>query len=383
MLQFLDGTLRLRFAFVDRYRRLKIGELLIFHYILFRHRFRRQFIIRLAGCYRYSCKYNAIARRKRRNCKEREARVGFPSYDQIVEALATEPPLRMLVVDAAERHVLEGALAATHAGIVEPIFVGEPRAVQSLLAEIGANRSFTILPAANGEEAASLAVEQIVNGRAGALIKGHLHTDTFLHPILARLRTTKRLSHVFVIEMERYAKPLLLTDGAINVAPDLATKTAILHNVIEFAVSMGLAVPKVALLSAVETVKATIPSTLDAAKLVASSAHGAFAPALLAGPLAFDCVVSREASAVKGLTGPVPGDADIVLVPEIVSGNAIAKALEFGAGATLAGIVLGAQVPIVLTSRADSVKTRLHSTALAAYLYHRSQKTTRSAAPVR
>lgn len=309
--------------------------------------------------------------------------MGFPSYDRIVEALATASPMRMVVADAAERHVLEGALAAASAGLVEPIFIGEPRAVRNLLAELGELRSFTIIPAASSEEAASLAVEQVVNGRAGALIKGHLHTDTFLHPILARLRTTKRLSHVFVVEMERYAKPLLLTDGAINVAPDLATKTAILQNVIEFAVSMGLAVPKVALLSAVETVKATIPSTLDAAELVARAARGVFAPALLAGPLAFDCVVSREASAVKGLSGPVPGDADIVLVPEIVSGNAIAKALEFGAGATLAGIVLGAQVPIVLTSRADSVKTRLHSTALAAYLYHRTENASQSAAPVR
>ena len=295
--------------------------------------------------------------------------MGFPYFEQIAGALATESPLPMVVADAAERHVLEGALAAASAGFIEPILVGEPRELRSLLTKLGADRSFTILPAANDEEAAALAVEQIVNGKARALIKGHLHTDTFLHPILARLRTTKRLSHVFVIEMERYGKPLLLTDGAINVAPDINTKAAILKNVIEFAVAMGLAVPKVALLSAVETVKSTIPSTLDAAGLVAISAGGAFSPAVVAGPLAFDCVVSREASAIKGLSGPVPGDADIVLVPEIVSGNAVAKALEFGAGATLAWIVLGARVPIVLTSRADSVKTRLHSAALAAYLF--------------
>jgi len=277
----------------------------------------------------------------------------------------------VVIADAAERHVLEGALAAASAGIVEPILVGEPKSLQRLLTELGADRSFTVVPASSDEEAASLAVAHIFNGNAKALVKGHIHTDTFLHPILARLRTTKRLSHVFVIEMERYSKPLLLSDGAMNVAPDLATKAAILQNVLDFAVVMGLSTPKVALLSAVETVKATIPSTLDAAKLAELAAKGAFAPGLVAGPLAFDCVVSREASATKGLSGPVPGDADIVLVPEIVSGNAVAKALEYGAGATLAGIVLGAQVPIVLTSRADSLQSRLHSLALVAYLHLR------------
>ncbi len=306
----------------------------------------------------------------------------FPSYETIAAALARSAAVPMAVVDAGERHVIEAACAARRAGFIEPIFIGKRAEIETILDERG-ERDASILAVAGESEAAEAGVAAIQAGRARALMKGHLHTDTFLHPILARLRTTKRLSHLFVIEMERYAKPLLLTDGAINVAPDRATKAAILQNAVDFAVAMGLDAPKVALLSAVETVKATIPSTIDAAELVASAARGAFAPAILAGPLAFDCIVSREASAVKGLSGPVPGDADIVLVPEIVAGNAIVKALEYGAGATLAGIVLGAQVPIVLTSRADSVQTRLHSTALAAYLYHRSQQTTESALPLR
>ena len=299
--------------------------------------------------------------------------IAFPTYEAIAAALAHSAPLSMAIADAGERHVIDAACAARSAGFIEPIFVGDRASIESLLQE-RCERPATIVAASNEAEAAERSVNEVVSGRARALMKGHLHTDTFLHPILAALRTPRRLSHVFVIEMERYGKPLLLTDGAINVAPDLTMKAAILTNVVAFAVTMGLSVPKVALLSAVEIVKATIPSTIDAAELTKMAASGAFAPALVAGPLAFDCVLSREASAVKGLSGPVPGDADIVLVPEIVSGNAVAKALEYGAGATLAGIVLGARVPVVLTSRADSLQTRLHSIALAAYHSHRVAK---------
>ncbi len=296
----------------------------------------------------------------------------FPTYDTMIAALelVRAAPLPLAVADAGERHVLEAACAARRAGLIEPIFVGNPAAIEAFLRERG-ERDARIVPAESEADAAERSVDEVVSGRARALMKGHLHTDTFLHPILAALRTTQRLSHVFVIEMQRYGKPLLLTDGAINVAPDLATKAALIENVVAFAVTMGIAAPKVALLSAVEIVKPTIPSTLDAAALMEMAAGGAFAPAILAGPLAFDCVLSREASAVKGLSGPVPGDADIVLVPEIVAGNAVAKALEYGAGATLAGIVLGARVPVVLTSRADSLQTRMHSVALAAYHHHR------------
>ncbi len=295
----------------------------------------------------------------------------FPTYDAMIAVLARAAPLPLAVADADDRHVLEAACAARRTGLIEPIFVGDPVAIGTFLRERGESDA-RIVAADHEAEAAERSVDEVVSGRARALMKGHLHTDTFLHPILAALRTKQRLSHVFVIEMQRYGKPLLLTDGAINVAPDLAMKAALLNNVIAFAVAMGLTAPKVALLSAVEIVKATIPSTIDAAALVEMAAGGAFAPAIVAGPLAFDCVLSREASAVKGLSGPVPGDADIVLVPEIVAGNAVAKALEYGAGATLAGIVLGARVPIVLTSRADSLQTRMHSIALAAYHYHRS-----------
>ncbi|NNM99763.1 MAG: bifunctional enoyl-CoA hydratase/phosphate acetyltransferase [Candidatus Eremiobacteraeota bacterium] len=304
--------------------------------------------------------------------------IAFPTYETIAAALADCSPLPMAVADAGERHVIDAACAARSAGFIEPIFVGERASIESLLRERGEHPA-TIVAASNEGEAAERSVNEVLSGRARALMKGHLHTDTFLHPILAALRSPQRLSHVFVIEMERYGKPLLLTDGAINVAPDLTMKAAILKNAVAFAVTMGLSVPKVALLSAVEIVKATIPSTIDAAELTKMAASGAFAPALVAGPLAFDCVLSREASAIKGLSGPVPGDADIVLVPEIVAGNAVAKALEYGAGATLAGVVLGARVPVVLTSRADSLQTRLHSVALAAYQHHRSGAPTRPA----
>jgi phosphate acetyltransferase len=198
-------------------------------------------------------------------------------------------------------------------------------------------------------------------------MKGSLHTDELMEAVLhePRLRTGRRMSHVFRFEVPAYPKPLLVTDAAINIAPDLMTKVDILHNAIALAHTLGVACPKVALLSAVETVTPKIASTLDAAALCKMADRGQIKGALLDGPLAFDNAISAEAARIKGITSAVAGDADILFVPDLEAGNMLAKQLEYLAGASGCGVVLGAQVPIALTSRADTAEARMASAALA------------------
>ena len=210
-------------------------------------------------------------------------------------------------------------------------------------------------------------------GEAEALMKGSLHTDELMAEVVRKetgLRTERRISHVFIMDVPTYPKPLAVTDAAINIFPDLETKVDIVQNAIDMAHALGREMPKVAILSAVETVTPKIPSTIDAAALCKMAERGQITGALLDGPLAFDNAISKEAAAIKGIRSEVAGDADILLVPDLEAGNMLAKQLSFLANADAAGIVLGARVPIILTSRADTVRARMASCAVAVLLAH-------------
>ena len=236
--------------------------------------------------------------------------------------------------------------------------------------------SYPILEAATEGKAAQLSVEMCRNGKCQAMMKGSLHTDELMRVAMARdtgLRTSKRITHVFVMDTPAYARTLLITDAAINIEPELEDKVHIVQNAIDLAHALGIPVPKVALLSAVETVNPKIKSTLDAAALCKMADRGQITGGVLDGPLAFDTAVSEKAALIKGLISPVAGQADILVVPDLESGNMLAKQLEYLGGAQLAGIVLGAKVPVILTSRADSAETRLTSCAVALLLHNAQQ----------
>jgi phosphotransacetylase len=227
---------------------------------------------------------------------------------------------------------------------------------------------YPLVDAPHSEAAAAMAVALVTKGQARLLMKGSLHTDELLHAVLSpesNLRTGRRLSHVYLFDVPSYPKPLLVTDAAVNIAPGVEEKRDIIQNAIDLAHVMGIAEPKVALLSAVETVNPKITSTLDAAALCKMAERGQIRGGLLDGPLAFDNAISLVAAAEKGIVSPVAGQADILLVPDIEAGNMLAKQLSFFAGADAAGVVLGARVPIILTSRADAERTRMASCAVA------------------
>ncbi len=300
--------------------------------------------------------------------------MAYQQFDDLLAAIAPLPDIAVAVVDAAEAYVLEGACEAKKQSIVEPILIGDPEKIRALLRQMGADSgtcpNFQIVPADSPEDAANKGVEMVLSGTAQALMKGHLHSDAFLHPILAKLRTGQRLSHIFVTDIASYPKLLLITDAAINITPDLLTKAAILQNAIDLAQILDVAHPKAAVLSAVEVVNPAIVSTVDAACLAKMAERGQITGALVDGPLAFDNAISREAARIKGIHSEVAGDADILLVPDLVSGNILAKDLEYLAGATMAGIVMGAKVPVILTSRSDPPRARLVSAALAALIHY-------------
>ncbi len=285
------------------------------------------------------------------------------SFDGLQAEARALAPVPAAVVAAGERHVLDAALHAAREGLIEPLLIGRRDEIEPLCLEHGC--SHPVLEAEDDAHAALLAVQEVKHGRVHMLIKGHLHTAEFLHPIVRELHGTVRISHVFVTELARYPRLLLITDAAINIAPDLLAKADILHNALTLARALGERRPNVAVLSAVEDVNPAIVSTLDAAALAKMADRGHFGDAHVDGPLAFDNAISAEAAAIKGIVSPVAGRADILLMPDLVSGNVLYKALEYLAGARFAGIVLGASVPVVLTSRADSEQARLDSIALA------------------
>ena len=273
---------------------------------------------------------------------------------------------------------LGGALEAAEAGLIEPVLVGDGAAMRALAARMGASiEALPVVEAATEAAAAQTSVDLCRSGKAQAMMKGSLHTDELMRVAMARdtgLRTGKRISHVFVMDTPAYDRTLLITDAAINIEPDLEDKIHIVQNAIDLAHALGIPEPKVALLSAVETVNPKIVSTLDAAALCKMADGKQITGGVLDGPLAFDTAVSEKAAEIKGLKSPVAGKADILVVPDLESGNMLAKQLEYLGGAQLAGIVLGARVPVILTSRADSAATRLTSCAVAALL-EQAQKT--------
>ncbi|MCL4526194.1 MAG: bifunctional enoyl-CoA hydratase/phosphate acetyltransferase [Gammaproteobacteria bacterium] len=303
----------------------------------------------------------------------------YAHFDALLADVAPLDDIPVAVVDAAEEHVLRGACEAKSQSIIEPILIGDAQQIRSLLLKVGHDSgscpNFHIIHAESAEAAAEKGVEMVLAGEAKALMKGHLHSDAFLHPILAKLRTDRRLSHVFVADIQTYPKLLLITDAAINITPDLGTKAAILQNAVDLAHILEVAQPKAAILSAVEVVNPAIVSTVDAACLSKMAERGQITGALVDGPLAFDNAISKESAEIKGIQSDVAGDADILLVPDLVSGNILAKDLEYLAGATLAGIVMGAKVPVILTSRSDPARARLVSAALAALVHYRRLET--------
>lgn len=276
------------------------------------------------------------------------------------------------VVHPVDANSLGGAVAAARAGLIEPVLVGPEAKIRATAEEAGLDLSpYRLVAAEHSDAAAALAVAMARKGEVRALMKGSLHTDEFMHPIVeasSGLRTERRLSHVFVLDVPTYDRPLFITDGAINITPSLADKRDIVQNAIDLAHALGIAEPKVAVLSAVEVVTPKIPATVDAAALCKMADRRQITGGIVDGPLAFDNAVSPAAAKAKGIVSPVAGCADILVVPDVEAGNMLAKQLEYLADADAAGVVVGARVPIILTSRADSIDSRFASSAVAALL---------------
>ena len=295
-------------------------------------------------------------------------------YERLVAATANLQPLATAVAHPCDESSLRGTLEAAEAGIISPILVGPGEKIRSVAKsfelDIG---GIEIVDAAHSQAAAEKAVELVRSGKAQLLMKGSLHSDEILGAVAKRetgLRTARRISHVFVMDVPTHPQTLFITDAAVNIAPDLPAKRDIVQNAIDLYAGLGLGTPKVAILSAVETVNPGIPSTIDAAALCKMADRGQITGGELDGPLAFDNAISPEAVRIKGIKSPVAGRAQILVVPNLEAGNMLAKNLAFLAKADSAGIVLGARVPIVLTSRADSVRSRMASCAAAALYAH-------------
>ena len=292
------------------------------------------------------------------------------SFDGLLEACTTIDPLTVAVVGATEVSVLEGVCEAVDAGLIAPTLVGPAEDVAAAVEQVPQCRDFPVVVTRTEDESCTTGVQLVLDHEVQGIVKGQVHTATFMRPVLARLRTERRVSHVFVIELPTYHKLLHVTDAAVNIGPDLTTKAAIARNAIGLAGTLGVELPKVAALSSIETINPAIPSTIDAACLSKMAERGQIHGALVDGPLAFDGAISADSARIKGIESPVAGDVDIVVVPDIDAGNILVKDLEYLANATIAGIVLGAAAPVVLTSRADPPRSRLLSCALAAYVAH-------------
>lgn len=299
-----------------------------------------------------------------------EVRVGnHDRFRELMARAAFGSSIATAIVHPCDDESLGAAIDAARAGLIVPILVGPATKIRAAAQHAGLDISgYRIVDTPHSHAAAARAVALVRNGEAKLLMKGSLHTDELMHAVVdvdTGLRTERRLSHVYLMDVPGYARPLLVTDAAINIAPSLADKRDIIQNAIDLALIIGMKTPRVAVLSAVETVNPAIPSTVDAAALCKMAERGQISGGIVDGPLAFDNAVSPEAAREKGLVSPVAGLADILVVPDLESGNMLAKQLTFLAGADAAGIVMGARVPIILTSRADSPRTRIASCAVA------------------
>ena len=296
------------------------------------------------------------------------------AYDELLDRCRTLDPLATSVVFPCEATALAGAVEAARARLITPTLVGPRKVIVQVAREAGLNiTSFEIDDVPDACTAAAKAVEDVKAGRTEVLMKGSLHSDELMAAVVATgtgLRSSRRISHAFVLAVPNYPKPLIVTDAVVNIAPSLDDKRDICQNAIDLAHSLGQSAPKVAILSAVEEVTTRIPSTIDAAALCKMADRGQITGAILDGPLAMDNAISLDAAKTKGLVSAVAGDADILVVPNIEAGNMLAKQFIFLANADAAGVVLGAKVPIILTSRADTVRTRMASCGVALLLAH-------------
>ena len=307
-----------------------------------------------------------------------DAALRHAKYDRLIAAAQVLPRLRVAVAHPCDAVALGAAVEAAELGLMEPILVAPAGKLAATAASIGADLSpFRCVEAAHSHDAAEKAVALVRSGEADALMKGSLHTDELMGAVVARetgLRTSRRISHCFVMDVPNHADPLIITDAAINIAPSLEEKRHIVQNAIDLAAALRFGEARVAILSAMETVNPDVPSTIDAAALCKMADRGQITGGVVDGPLALDNAIDLGSAAIKQIRSPVAGRANILVVPDLEAGNMLAKSLTFLAGADAAGIVLGARVPIILTSRADSAEARLASAAVAALLadYQRS-----------
>jgi phosphate acetyltransferase len=299
---------------------------------------------------------------------------GTGKYEALLVRCRGLEPVPTAVAHPCEATALASAVEAGEQGLIRPILVGPETKLREIATANGIPLGqLRIVDAPHSHAAAAKAVELVRQGEAELLMKGSLHSDELLGAVVAKetgLRTGRRLSHVFIMDVPTYHKVLVVTDAAINIAPSLEDKADICQNAIDLAVSFGLERPKVAVLAAVETVTSKMPATLDAAALCKMAERGQIRNGDLDGPLAFDNAISKDAARIKGIESDVAGDPDILLVPDLEAGNMLAKQLTFLANADSAGLVLGARVPIILTSRADSVRSRIGSCAVALLAAH-------------
>ncbi|HXX32305.1 MAG TPA: phosphate acetyltransferase [Myxococcaceae bacterium] len=290
-------------------------------------------------------------------------------YERLIQSAQRLPPATTAVVHPCDEVSLESAVEAARLRLIVPVLVGPAQRIREIAARRKLDiRSLEVVDAAHSHDAAAKAVELVRLGRAEALMKGSLHTDELMAAVVAGdtgIRTARRISHCFIMDVPGHANALIITDAAVNIAPTLQQKMDIVQNAIDLARAMGVTDVRVAILSAMETVNPNVPSTVEAAALCKMADRGQITGAVLDGPLALDNAISPEAAALKKIVSPVAGRANVLVVPDLEAGNMLAKSLSFLAGADAAGIVLGARVPIILTSRADALLTRLASCAVA------------------
>ena len=303
-----------------------------------------------------------------------QSTTGTGKYEALLERCARLEPIPTAIAYPCEKSALAAGIEAGELGLIQPVLVGPAAVIEEIARGAGLDLGRAqIVDAPSPHASAAKAVELIRQGKAELLMKGSLHTDELLGAVVARetgLRVGRRISHVFVMDVPTYHKVLIVTDAAINIAPALEDKADICQNAIDLAVSLGREKPKVAILAAVETINSKMPATLDAAALCKMADRGQIKGGILDGPLAFDNAISKQAAETKGIHSEVAGDPDILLAPDLEAGNILAKQLIFLANADSAGLVLGARVPIILTSRADSVRSRIASCAVAVLAAH-------------
>jgi phosphate acetyltransferase len=308
-------------------------------------------------------------------------------YDRLIEAAQRLPPVTTAIAHPCDEVSLESAIEAARLKLILPVLVGPGRRIREVAARTGVDiGGLEIVDAAHSHEAAAKAVELVRLGRAEALMKGSLHTDELMAAVVSRdrgIRTARRISHCFIMDVPGHANALIITDAAVNIAPTLEDKVDIVQNAIDLAHAMGVTEVRVAILSAMETVNPKVPSTVEAAALCKMADRGQITGAVLDGPLALDNAISPEAAAIKKIVSLVAGRANVLVVPDLEAGNMLAKSLSFLAGADAAGIVLGARVPIILTSRADALLTRLASCAVAVLVAASRRASAAAAIPIR